>query len=247
MNETQFPGPGSTALFVILIGFIAAAFVAAHVFTGSGDRNKLIRQGVLLVAAWLALTGLIPFARELGYLSLRFQPVVFFGGFAIATILALSPFGKRMAFGLPVAFLVGIHVYRLPLELILHQWWQEGFLPIQLTYLGDNFDIVTGVVAPIFAFLAWRFKNALWLTWIFNIGGLLLLLSIVTIVNLSTPTPLREALGGYTTGPVPDALHFPYFWLPSVAAAGAVFFHVVLFRRLLSSRGGRPDSARGQI
>ncbi|MDB5942735.1 MAG: hypothetical protein JWQ13_2301 [Ramlibacter sp.] len=74
--------------------------------------------------------------------------VVLFVLLTLGTIvLALSPFGARLAAGISMAALVGYQAFRVPLEMALHALYSEGLIPVQMTYSGRNFDIVTGVLA----------------------------------------------------------------------------------------------------
>ena len=63
--------------------------------------------------------------------------------------LGLSPVGRRLAAGLPLAVLVGVQGFRLPLELLMHRAYEEGLMPEVMSYTGLNFDIVTGITALI--------------------------------------------------------------------------------------------------
>jgi hypothetical protein len=47
----------------------------------------------------------------------------------------------------PLAVLVGVQGFRLPLELLMHRAYAEGLMPVQMSYSGRNFDIVTGTTA----------------------------------------------------------------------------------------------------
>jgi len=53
----------------------------------------------------------------------------------------------RLARGTPLAVLVIVQSFRLPLELAMHRAFVEGLMPVQMSYSGLNFDIVTGTTA----------------------------------------------------------------------------------------------------
>lgn len=110
-----------------------------------------------------------------------------------------------------------------------------------MTYEGDNFDILTGILAIPTALLAWRLKSVLWPAWIFSLLGIFLLLRVLFIVNLSRPSPLRDWLGGYETVPdVVAGLYFSYVWIATVAVPAALFSHLFLLRRLTIRHAGEP-------
>ena len=65
--------------------------------------------------------------------------------------LARSRSARASSSGLPIAALVGVQAFRLPLELVLARWKNQGVIPVQMTFEGHNFDIVTGVLALVTA------------------------------------------------------------------------------------------------
>jgi hypothetical protein len=134
--------------------------------------------------------------------------------------------GDALAANAPLAALVALQAFRLPLELLMHGWAREGALPLQMTFAGQNWDIATGALALLVAPFAAR-SRALVHAW--NIVGLLLLANIVTVALLSMPGPLRL----FTTDP-PNVLVFraPYTWLPGFFVQVALAGHILVFRAL---------------
>lgn len=143
----------------------------------------------------------------------------------------------RVATGLPLWMLLGFQVFRLPVELFLRQGYVEGFVPVQLTYQGRNFDIVTAVVALALSVVA-RYKEKagddalpILMLWLYNVLGLGMLINVVTTAMLSMPTKFRV----FTNEPAAIFITFPPFiWLPAVLVQMALGFHLLLFRRLLA-------------
>jgi hypothetical protein len=155
---------------------------------------------------------------------------------ALAAGLGLSPMGGRLAAGLPLAALVGVHAFRFPLELIMHRAYEEGLMPVQMSYSGLNFDIVTGATAIAMAGLLVARRMPPWGVRLWNWMGLALLVNVVTIALLSAPTPLRVFMNEPVNVWVTRA---PFVWLPAVMVLTALLGHIVVFRRLrLEARGG---------
>jgi hypothetical protein len=154
-----------------------------------------------------------------------------FGG---AVALAMSPMGKQLALGLPLAALVGYQGFRVVVELLLHRAYLEGLMPVQMSYSGRNFDIVTGVTA--IALGGWLViaSPPRWLVFAWNTLGLALLANVVTVAFLSAPTPLRvfmnEPANVWIT-------HAPWVWLPAVMVFAALGGHLLVYRRLSWDRG----------
>ena len=145
-----------------------------------------------------------------------------------AALIAFSPLGRRLAFGIPLWILIAVQSFRLPLELAMHRLAVIGAMPPQMSYGGRNFDIVTGATAIVVA-LGIRVGLAgrrLALTW--NVVGTLLLINILVVAILSTPRFRyfgTDRVNIFVTYP-------PFVWLPAVMVLAALAGHMLIFRRL---------------
>jgi hypothetical protein len=234
------PSAGSTVAFVGVVFAVCAMFVWA-VRHGSEDgtkRRNTILAGlglgaVLAVTAVFAEAGVVADLAGSPALMLYLAP---WNGLAL--IVALSPLGRSMARHVPIAALVGFQGFRLPLELVLHRWYQEGALPVQMTYSGHNLDIATGILALVLAIALNYRKLPPSVLWGFNLLGLTLLVAVVHIAVRSSPVPFRTYLNEPA---VQLAFHAPYTWIVPICVAGALFGHVVTIRALLRSRSSSPS------
>ena len=152
---------------------------------------------------------------------------------ALTLTITLSAPGARIiaAVGLPA--LVGFQAFRIPVEWLLHRLYQEGVIPVQMTYSGRNFDIVTGVTAAALAIWLLRGRPPKGIVLAWNILGLGLLANIITIAVLSTPVPFRQFLEG-PANTLPSRV--PYVWLPTFLVQMALAGHVLVFRRLAAEK-----------
>jgi hypothetical protein len=107
---------------------------------------------------------------------------------------------------------------------------RAGVMPVQMSFEGWNFDIVTGTGALVVAGLiaAGRAPRAL-VAW--NVLGILTLATIGTIAVVSTP--MVHAFGTSTAALNTWVGTAPFVWLPTVFVACAVAGHVVVTRKLL--------------
>jgi hypothetical protein len=189
---------------------------------------------LVVSAAWIMGTFI---AAAKGKLSFESRPptmlFVFAGVFILALGAGFSRFGKQLAVGLPLAVLVGFQAFRFPLELLLHQAYRDGLMPVQMSYSGRNFDIVTGITAAILGLVLWKRALPKWVVQAWNVMGILLLANILTIAVLSTPLPIRHFFNEPANVWIKDA---PYVWLPAVFVLLAIMGHVVIARKL-ASRG----------
>ena len=219
----------ASALVTLGIPTIAALVIALFL---AGVRRaapeRLARVGVATVA-WVAVGGGLAAAGVLARFDLRPPPLMLLmaATVGLALVVGLSPLGRALAEHVPLWALVGFQAFRLPLELVMHRAASEGVMPVEMSYSGYNFDIVSGASALV---VAWALRRGasrrLALAW--NVLGLALLLAIATIAIAATP--VFQAFG-------PDSLnvfvtHFPFVYLPQVLVFAALAGHVVVFRAL---------------
>jgi hypothetical protein len=233
------PAVGSAILRLSFVGlalFVATLFVAAVYWSarrGGVDRRSALRRGAIAAAAsaaWIAVTGVAAARGALHFEAPPTMLALFPAVLAIAFGLALSPLGKQIALGLPLAALVGYQGFRVLVELLLHRAYVEGLMPVQMSYAGRNFDIITGVTALMLgAWLATGERHARAVIFVWNTLGLALLVNVVVVAILSAPTPLRvfmnEPANVWIT-------HAPWVWLPAVLVLAALSGHVLVYRRL---------------
>jgi hypothetical protein len=230
------PSVATTVVFSAIVLGIAAAVVWAvrHSGLDRGDSPLKVRhdavRAAVLVAAYLAATAGVTASGVLARPGPPPALIIFFAVSNLTAVgVALSPLGARFARHLPLWALLGFHSFRLPLELVLHRWYLEGVLPVQMTYEGLNFDIVSGLGGLVLGVWAWRSTPPRALVWAYNLVGLALLVTVATIAVTSSPLPLRQFHEG---PPVLLGLHVPYSWIVPFCVAGALAGHLIVFRHL---------------
>ncbi|MDC0716054.1 hypothetical protein [Nannocystis bainbridge] len=236
----HIPSAVSTAAFVVIVAAVVGALVVATARAGQrlGESPARVRRWTLGTAlgaiAWLVITGLVSASGVLAADTLPPRALFFFAGsLGVALGFALTRPGARLADGLPIAALVGFQAFRLPLELVLHSWYRQGTVPIQMTYEACNLDIVTGVAAVLAGLWLWRRGPSRPLVWAFNLLGTALLVNVGAIAVLSSPVPFRV----FTDEPaVLLVFHFPYGWIAPFCVGAALAGHVIVFRWLARDR-----------
>src|SRR5262245_11829890 len=146
----------------------------------------------------------------------------------VSLILAFGGVGTRLARHIPLWTLVAIQSFRLPLELAMHSLYERGIMPIQMSYSGRNFDIVTGITAIVVAMLAKAGYGGRTLVAAWNVLGLALLVNVVVVAIVSTPT--FQFFGPDRV--VTFVTYTPFVWLPAVMVVAALAGHLVIFRAL---------------
>lgn len=158
---------------------------------------------------------------------------VFLGLLLATVVIAFSPIGRRLATGLPMVLLVGFQVFRLPTEWLIHQAANAGIAPMEMTFQGRNFDIVTAVLALILVFALRRGAVSVKLLMGWNILGLLLLLNVMATAIMAMPHPLQVL---HTNPPNVWVTYFPFILLPGVMVCSALLGHLLVFRALAAQR-----------
>ena len=211
-----------TVVIPMLAVTMLALLVLAH------RRHRLVAAAIAV--GWFAAYGALAATGVLARFDARPPPMLLLLPLplVVAVAWALSRDGASIARDVPMWALVASQGFRLPLELAMHRAATAGVMPVQMSFGGYNFDIVTGATALVLAPLVatGRATRALVLVW--NVMGSLLLLAIVAIAMAASP--MVHAFG-------PTALntwvcYVPFVWLPSVLVAVAGAGHVLVFRAL---------------
>jgi len=227
-----------TQMFIALIAAVAALFVSAQSRLAGetpAERRRGSFAGMLVVGTWLTVPGVLAARGALSDFSRVPPPFALLMLCILAATLALafSPLGTRLSMRAPIAWLVGYQVFRAPLEYWLHAMYENGSLPVQITWSGRNFDVITGALALPVAALATRMPRPRALIAAWNWLGFALLVNVVTTALLSLPTPLRVFRNDPSTALVAT---IPFIWLPAFLVQAALFGHVLVWRWLAQAR-----------
>ena len=230
------PSDPVIAAFVLIPVMLAGTLVWATLtaWRRSGATESAARRAAVIVAvdaaAWMTLTWVAAMSGVLQQWNRRPPPflLLIVGMVAISLILAFGRVGMRIAQHIPVWTLVAIQGFRLPLELAMHALVARGIMPLQMSYSGRNFDIVTGASAILVAVLAKKGLGGRRLVAVWNVLGLVLLLNVVSVAIASMP--LLRLFGDDR---VVTFVTYPTFvWLPAVMVLAALAGHLVIFRAL---------------
>jgi hypothetical protein len=227
----------TSLLFIGLVAAVAMLFVLATLkaFQGSGSSTAWLVLLAVVLDVMLVVPGVLAY---LGFLD-RYdtRPPVALVPVLVATlctvIVAASSIGTRFA-RLPLSGLVGYQLFRLPVEWLLHRLFLEGAVPVQMTFHGRNFDIISGITGGLLGLWLLRKRESPMLVTLWNCMGLALLANIVAVAVLSTPAPFRTFLEE-PANRLPGV--FPFIWLPTFLVQAALFGHLIVFRAL-SRRSG---------
>ena len=184
----------------------------------------------MAVLAWLLITAIVAASGVLRRFDATPPPFALLA-LAVGVVgiaVPCSSLGTLLVRGLPLWALVGVQVFRFPLELLMHRAYVEGLMPVQMSYSGQNYDIVSGITAGALALWLGRGRAPRWVVATWSVLGFLLLVNIVTVAVVSTPLFRwfgSERLNTFVTYP-------PFVWLPAVLVVGALIGHILVWRWL---------------
>jgi len=233
MPVSLWTDPAILAFVIIPLVLVAALLWGVSAASRRLEETNDIRRGGLAVtlaaaATWMTATWAAAESGVLRQWDATPPPFALLvaGIFGLAVATAFTGYGMRLARGLPLWTLVAVQGFRLPLELAMHTMYERGIMPVQMSYSGRNFDIVTGITAIFVAWLVASGRGGRRLVLAWNVLGLALLLNVVTIAILSTPRFAyfgEERLNVWVTYP-------PFVWLPAVMVLAALAGHLLIFR-----------------
>jgi len=220
-------------------GFILTTLITLWFFFKASNSKKIL-YGILVWTTIVAVLGLLGFYQKVGTFPPRFI-FLLAPGVTFVFLLLLSKKSRNFMDSLSLKWLTLLHIIRIPVEIVLYYVFLEGLIPDLMTFGGYNFDIVSGLTAPIIYYLVFvkkvLNKKAL-LIW--NFSALALLANILTIAILSAQTPLQKLA---FQQPNVGVTYFPFVWLPAVIVPIVLFSHIASIRQLLVSQkeGDRND------
>ena len=151
--------------------------------------------------------------------------------FVAILLLFLTAKGRKFIDNLEVKKLTLFHIIRIPVEFVLFWLFIQKAVPELMTFEGRNFDILSGLTAPLiyyFGFIQNKISKQLIIVWNFICLGLLI--NIVVNAVLSVPTSLQQFA---FEQPNIAILYFPFVLLPSFLVPLVFLSHLTSIRQLL--------------
>jgi hypothetical protein len=209
--------------------FILTVILAIVLLLAAAQWNKTSIFLLVLISSVQSLLGLSGFYTGLHQDIPRF-PLLLLPSLALVLFGFLSKRGRLLIDRFDIRQLTLLHIVRIPVEIVLYLLFLHKAVPGLMTFEGRNFDLLSGLTAPVLYYLVFirRTLSPLWLL-VWNIGALVLLLNVVINGVLSAPTPFQQFAFDQ---PNIAVLYFPYVLLPSVLVPLVLLAHLVSIRRL---------------
>jgi hypothetical protein len=189
-------------------------------------KSAVSRKVIVGFLTYLAVFFLVIYLNLVLTYFIPIAPLLFLSVLAGSVYLSFSKVGLQISDTFSFTFLIGVQVFRLPLELILHHWVNIKTIPETMTWTGQNWDIVSGLVSLIA--LPFVSKNRK-VVWVAQILGFSLLLNVLRVVILSSPLPFAWEL----ENPLLLMAYLPYALIGPLFVGVALTFHLIVFRKLL--------------
>jgi hypothetical protein len=222
MNYNFIPGhPLVNGLFSAFCLFMILCILwAVHRSKGNVRKFSIVFFGFLLLFSGVVLSGM-PIQRPLPVI-----PVLFAILLGSAVLFAVSDFGNKIGRHFSLAVLIGFQGFRFPLELILHHWASTETIPETMTWTGQNWDIIAGLLSLLAIPFLNRNKN---IAWVVQMVGFVLLMNVLRVVIMSSPLQFAWPL----ERPILLIAYMPYALIGPLFVGVALSLHVITFRKLM--------------
>jgi hypothetical protein len=215
---------------VLLVAALVAGVAAASRRIGEAPAvgRRVVLTTTVAAAVWMAVTWALAASGVLLNFDATPPPfaILVVAIVLLAVRIAFTGYGRRLALGIPLWALVAVQGFRLPLEIAMHALVERGIMPVQMSYTGRNFDIVSGITAIVVGALVLAGKAGRGVVLAWNVTGLALLVNVVAVAILATPR--FRAFGDDAVNTF--VMYTPFVWLPAVMVLAALAGHLLVFR-----------------
>jgi hypothetical protein len=190
-------------------------------------RLRSMAIALVVWAVFLSAWSLSGMASRFDIFPLNMAPVLVI---PFVTIVAFTLSRKTFSIlsSIPPKSIAQLQVFRVFVELLLWALFVENLLPVQMTFEGRNWDILSGLSAP---FAAIFLSKSKWGLAIWNLVCLGLLVNIVTLAIVSMPTDLRI----FDNEPANTIVaEFPFILLPGMLVPLAYGLSLLSLRQVFS-------------
>lgn len=227
----------STSIQLVFIFTTLATLLCFYKITKSSKQLA----GILIWMAVVGILGYLGFYRVQNSIPPRF--VFLLGpGILFVIVYFLLARNRTVHNEQHLRWLTLLHTVRIPVEIVLFYVFIEGLIPDLMTFDGYNFDILSGISAPIMYYAIfvkkWISKKGL-LLWNFICLGLLI--NILTIAVLSAQTPIQQFAFDQ---PNIGVTYFPLVWLPAVIVPIVLYSHLASIKILQEVRNKNTSDNR---
>jgi hypothetical protein len=188
------------------------------------------RKAVIAVLGWgvfLSIWSLSGMASRFEIFPLNMAPVLLIP-FVTIVVFTFSKKTLPILASTPTRSIAQLQVFRVFVELLLWALFVQNLLPVQMTFEGRNWDIISGLTAPLAGIFLSKSK---WGLALWNLLCLGLLINVVTVAILSMPTDMRV----FNNEPANTIVaEFPFILLPGMLVPLAYGLSLLSLRQVFS-------------
>lgn len=216
-------------IYISLIFIFTTALTLWFLFKASRN-SKFVLYSALALLALETVVSFTGFYRINNTLPPHFVFLILPPLILIVALFATSG-GKKLIDSFDPKWMTYLHTVRIFVEITLLMLFLNKLIPQLMTFEGKNLDILSGLSAPLVAYLAYdklKLNKTTLLIWNFICLGLLF--NIVIIAILSAPTPFQQLA---FEQPNLAILFLPFVWLPGFIVPSVMLSHIASIRQLL--------------
>lgn len=190
---------------------------------------------IVSLILWLIIQAVLTLKNVYNSDTNSFPPKIMLFGVLPPLLIIIALFsmkkGRQFIDSLLLTNITYLNIVRIPVEIVLFWLFLNKAIPELMTFEGRNYDIISGITAPIIAYFGitkGKINRKIILIWNFICLGLLI--NIVVNAFLSAPSPVQRFA---FEQPNIAILNFPFSWLPTFIVPIVLFGHLVSIRQLL--------------
>lgn len=219
--------------------FILTTALTFYLFFKALSKTTIFSKAKILAVfiVWLTLQGVLGYTGFYTENLLSLPPRFAFNivpTIVLMVVLFNTKKGKAFIDQLDLVDLTWVSIVRIPVEIGLLLLAIHKVVPIGMTFEGWNFDIWSGITAPVIAYFFARGELSRPKLLLWNIIALTLVLTVVGQAILAVPTPFQQLSFDQ---PNIGVLYFPFNWLPAFIVPAVFFCHFVSIRQLILKKG----------
>ncbi|HLZ16456.1 MAG TPA: hypothetical protein VKQ08_05425 [Cyclobacteriaceae bacterium] len=225
----------SAGFILLTIGSYALLLTEIKKVANTAQKPRFTVGFLVGLVIWILFTSIWSLTGRMSNFAifpLNMVPVLVIPLIAVL-VFVFSKTGREVLVRIPIENIVRLQAFRFFVELLLWALYLGGEAPVQMTFGGRNWDVLSGISAPIVAFLVAKGKISTTGVVIWNLLCLGLLINIVSVAILSMPTPLRVFMNDPSNTIV---TRFPVSWLPALLVPLAYGLHFISLRQLSLKR-----------
>ena len=221
------------------ITFIAVTLITVILFYLATHKNNKVLFFTFLLMTVQATLSLNDFFMDFYSIPPRF-PLAIIPSIIGMVVLFSTSKGRVFIDSINLKTYTYLHSVRVAVEIVIIWLFLQKLMPQSMTFEGHNFDILSGLTAPVIACLAYNRKilnKKVLLIW--NVICLILVLQVVGTGVVSIPSVIQQTAFDQ---PNVAVLIFPFIWLPGIVVPIVVFGHLVAIRQILKIKTYKHDS-----